>query len=312
MRTWPSVSWALSHLQSHDSRPGRGGRRRLAARIAVLAQIGLESDADDFGGLMAARRRAVRLPVAPAHFGFAAQNTHYSQDGWNEDVPGVIGIYRNQRRRHARRPARRSGRRLGVRACASGRRRHLEPSPSRYHGDRADRRRRRRRHARGTRARHHLRACGRERRAAVRLEGHRYPARRLAAVHRRQLPRPAARAADRGHCCPRKGCRCRHAGASTRSSDHDVDGAYFNPDEYRNWDAGLSLRRHVGGWTVSGLAGAGRERVDDASWQTTGIAELRAEGPLAGKARITVDLLYNRAAGFAPPTTTGTARPTST
>ena len=84
-----------------------------------------------------------------------------------------------------------------------------------------------------------------------------------------------------------------------RSSDSDVDGAYFNPDTYRNWDAGLSMRRRIAGWTLSGLAGAGRERVADTGWQTTSLAELRAEGPFAGKARIAFNLLYSRAAGFA-------------
>jgi hypothetical protein len=50
---------------------------------------------------------------------------------------------------------------------------------------------------------------------------------------------------------------------------------------------------------VGGLAGAGRERADSASWQTTYIGELRAEGPLSGDMRLTVGVLYNRAAGFA-------------
>ena len=44
------------------------------------------------------------------------------------------------------------------------------------------------------------------------------------------------------------------------SSKDDVDGACYNPERYRNRDAGLSLRRRVGTWTIGGLAGAGRER----------------------------------------------------
>ena len=59
------------------------------------------------------------------------------------------------------------------------------------------------------------------------------------------------------------------------------------------------MRRHVGTWTIGGLAGAGRERADNASWQTTYIGEVRAEGPLSGGTRLTIGVLYNRAAGFA-------------
>ena len=59
------------------------------------------------------------------------------------------------------------------------------------------------------------------------------------------------------------------------------------------------MRRRFGTWTVGGLAGAGRERADNASWQTTYIGEFRAEGPLSGDMRLTIGVLYNRAAGFA-------------
>ncbi len=83
------------------------------------------------------------------------------------------------------------------------------------------------------------------------------------------------------------------------SSKSDVDGAYFNPEHYKNWDAGLSLRRNVGhGWTVYGLAGGGQERVDNQSWQGTAIAELRAEGPVAGDKHLAISISYNRSAGF--------------
>ena len=83
------------------------------------------------------------------------------------------------------------------------------------------------------------------------------------------------------------------------SSDADVGGAYFNPDRYRTWDAVLSLRRRVGAWTVAGLAGGGQERVDRGSWQSTGVADVRAEGPLSRGMRLAVNAAYSNAAGFA-------------
>jgi hypothetical protein len=83
------------------------------------------------------------------------------------------------------------------------------------------------------------------------------------------------------------------------SSDADVGGAYFNPDRYRTWDAVLSMRRRVGTWIVSGLAGGGQERVERGSWQSTGVAEVRAEGPLSRDMRLAVSAFYSNAAGFA-------------
>jgi hypothetical protein len=83
------------------------------------------------------------------------------------------------------------------------------------------------------------------------------------------------------------------------SSDADVGGAYFNPDRYRTWDAVFSMRRRVGTWIVSGLAGGGQERVENGSWQSTGVAEARAEGPLSRDMRLAFNALYSNAAGFA-------------
>jgi hypothetical protein len=83
------------------------------------------------------------------------------------------------------------------------------------------------------------------------------------------------------------------------ASMDDVGGAYFNPDEYRQWDAVLAMRRRVGAWVWSGLAGAGQERIEREDWKSTGVAELRGDGPLAGDARLEFSVLYNRSAGFA-------------
>ena len=59
------------------------------------------------------------------------------------------------------------------------------------------------------------------------------------------------------------------------------------------------MRRRVGTWIVSGLAGGGQERVENGSWQSTGVAEARAEGPLSRDMRLACSAIYSNAAGFA-------------
>ncbi len=82
------------------------------------------------------------------------------------------------------------------------------------------------------------------------------------------------------------------------SSDADVGGAYFNPDRYRTWDAVLSLRRRVGAWTVAGLAGGGQERVDDGSWQSTGVAEVVPKVRCPRDMRLAVNAAVQQRRGF--------------
>ena len=267
-------------------------------RTAMLAQIGLESDADDFGGLLARGGALFGYQSHLQNFGFAAQNTHYSQDGWNEDVPGVVGIYRNQRRDtleglraeagvvslsgHARpigdvtwshRPRDTTGVELIAAGDVVGTRDALERGIS-----------------------YGLAAASVEQQFGSRLTG-------IAFAGWQPFTDGNSRSLLRARLiwgvAPEQGLSAQVRWRQYASSKNDVDGAYYNPERYRNWDAGLSLRRRFGSWTVAGLAGAGRERSDNASWQTTTIAEVRAEGPLSGDMRLTIGVLYNRAAGFA-------------
>jgi multisubunit Na+/H+ antiporter MnhG subunit len=63
---------------------------------AVLGNLDVASDTD---GFHATRVRAGGLyPYASwlDHFGVAAQTTHYSQAGWSRDANAVLGIWRNQ------------------------------------------------------------------------------------------------------------------------------------------------------------------------------------------------------------------------
>jgi len=74
---------------------------------------------------------------------------------------------------------------------------------------------------------------------------------------------------------------------------------YFNPEHYRQWDAGLFMRKRRAGWIWFGTIAAGRETIDHDVQRTTGDVELRAEGPLPHDMRIAFRASYTRAAGFA-------------
>jgi len=77
----------------------------------------------------------------------------------------------------------------------------------------------------------------------------------------------------------------------------DVDDAYFNPGHYREWQAGLAMRKRYAGWIWSGTLATGRESFESVR-QTTKLAELRAEGSLGRGTRIVLHGSYNRSAGF--------------
>ena len=266
-------------------------------RTAVLAQIGLESDADDFGGLLARGGALFGYQSHLQNFGFAAQNTHYSQDGWNEDVPGVIGIYRNQRRdtleglcaeagvvsvagrvrpvgdiTWSLRPRESTGLELIAAGDVVGTRAAIERSIT-----------------------YGLLAASVEQQFGQRLTG-------IALVGWQPFTDGNSRNLFRARLIlslvPEHGLSAQVRWRQYTSSEDGIT-AYYNPERYRNWDAGFSLRRRVGTWLVAGLAGAGQERADSNSWQTTGIAELRAEGPLSGDMRLAVGVAYSSAAGFA-------------
>ena len=81
-----------------------------------------------------------------------------------------------------------------------------------------------------------------------------------------------------------------------RSALEDVDGAYFNPGHYRQVLAVASVRRRQGHWVWRAEAGFGREHVDGQT-RPAGMAELRAEGAIAGPARIELRAGYLRSAG---------------
>jgi len=76
--------------------------------------------------------------------------------------------------------------------------------------------------------------------------------------------------------------------------------AYFNPDQYGQWLAVAAFRRRLSSWTTSGALGAGQEIIHQGGTTTKAsyLAELAAEGPVAGSGRLVVSARYSRSAGF--------------
>jgi hypothetical protein len=68
---------------------------------------------------------------------------------------------------------------------------------------------------------------------------------------------------------------------------------YFNPDTYREADAGLRLRRSLGDWRVLAAAGAGREKFDGPR-QPTSYFEARAERSFVGNTSLLFSYTYDR------------------
>jgi hypothetical protein len=270
---------------------GQGGRR------GALAESRFESDADEFDALMLRGGLLLDYTSHLRNSGFVAQNTHFSQGDWSENVPGILGVYRNQK----------GGTMEGVRAEAglvsvAGRARPVgditwsaRPRESTgleliAAGDVV-----------GTREAiersitYGLLAASVEQQFGQRLTG-------IALAGWQPFTDGNSRSLFRARLIlsvvPEQGLSAQVRWRQFTSSE-DGTTAYYNPGRYRNWDAGLVLRRRVQSWVVSGLASAGQERADSGTWQTTGIAELRAEGPLAGDTRLAVGLVYSSAAGFA-------------
>jgi hypothetical protein len=84
-----------------------------------------------------------------------------------------------------------------------------------------------------------------------------------------------------------------------RSSEADVGRAYFNPEQYRQWQAALAMRRRVGGgWVLAGTLAAGRETINNDTTQPTSLAEIRGEGPFLRNTRLSIYGSYTRSTGY--------------
>jgi len=267
------------------------------ASPAVLGNVDVSSDTD---GFHATRLRAGALYPYASYFDYAGvtvQNTHYSQAGWSRDAAGIVGLWRKQDPRTL----------AGVNAEAgivqvAGHTRavgdatwSLRPAPDT-----------------GV----ELLAAGDivttqkaiERGVAYGLFGasveqtfaDRFTAIGLVAYQ------PFTDGNERTHLrarliwqvVPESGFNAELRWRRYRSSKSDVGGAYFDPDRYEQWVGALTLRRHVGRWTLSGALGAGRETVNSTDTNPVTMAELRAEGALEPNLRLAFYALYNRSTGY--------------
>jgi hypothetical protein len=83
-----------------------------------------------------------------------------------------------------------------------------------------------------------------------------------------------------------------------KSGRSDVEGAYFNPDRYRQWQGAVGVRRRFGSWIWTGSAGAGRETVNGTDNHPVRMAEIRGEGTLTDHVRVALYALYSRSTGY--------------
>jgi hypothetical protein len=301
-RTRPAAPWqaiaalgalAVSGLCGHPA----SAAEQAPHRTAGLTEAGYEDDADGFNA--AKIRAGVLFAYASElnHYGVALQYTHYSVDDWSTDAPAVIGLYRNQDRNtlaglraeggvvsiegHTRavgdvtwgfRPRETTGLELILAGDLVGTRAALEEGIA-----------------------YGLAGASVEQQFGQRFTG-------VAMAGWQPFTDGNSRTLFRArmiwNALPEQGLAVQARWRQYSSGDSDVPGAYFNPDRYRTWDAVLSLRRRAGDWRVYGLAGGGQERVENGSWQSTGVAEIRAEGPIARDMHLVCRANYSNAAGF--------------
>ena len=270
-----------------------------AQHFGGIANLVGETDADHFSAI---RLRAGGLFAyeSPWKFlGVAAQETFYSQTGWHQNATGVLGLWRDQTRDTL----------AGISAEAgvvevAGRTRpigdinwSLRPTPNT-----------------GVEL---LAAAGLvETRAAIE-QGIGYTfwgasmeqsiAERFTIIALGGY-QPFSDGNDRVHfrarlvwdALPEEGINVQARWRQYRNSKTDVGGAYFNPERYEQWLGLIGFRKRSSGWTTTGTIGAGQEYIHNGgtTTQPTYLAELRTEGPIAGDARLSFQVMYNRSAGF--------------
>ncbi|HSP34553.1 MAG TPA: hypothetical protein VLU46_09585 [Thermoanaerobaculia bacterium] len=269
----------------------------LGAECCVLGEIDLRSDADQFHSFRARGGGFLRYDSPYQYMGVAAQGTHYSQRGWKRDAPGVLLLWRKQRRDTLAGTIAEAGL-----VRANGRARVVGDATWSLRPN--------------ARAGFELIAAGdlvETQRAVDRGIAYSFLA---ASAEREITPRFTVIAlAGRQHftdgnnrvhlrgrliwmLVPEQGISAQLRYRQFGSDSSDVGGAYFNPRRYRQFDAGLFIRKRRAGWVYSGGIAPGREDIAGTG-RTTAAIDARAEGPLWDDARIIVHASYNRSAGFA-------------
>ena len=267
------------------------------AQLAALGDVSASSDAEHFGALRlrAGAMLSYRSPFDYA--GIAAQTTQYTQSGWQSDAPAVLVLWRRQRRDTLAGTIAEGG---VVRV--SGRTRligdatwSLRPTERTgvellLAGDLVETRRALERATAYTFASASVESQLGARFSAIGLVGGQRFTDGNARLH--------LRARLVWMLVPQQGISAQLRWRQYDSKQTDVNDAYFNPARYRQWDAGLALRKRYRGWVWSGTLAAGRETIDRATEHGTAIAELRTEGTLRKDIHVVLHASYNRAAGF--------------
>jgi hypothetical protein len=268
-----------------------------SAQSAALGEISVSGDADHFGALHL-RTGVLTGYTSPFHYaGIALQTTRYTQSGWHRDAPAVLFLWRNQKRDTL----------AGTIAEAGvvhieGRTRVIGDAtwslrPNRHTGIEL------------------LAASGlvETRRALENATAHAF----LGISAERQLGQRVTLIGLAGHqrftdgnerlhlrgrviwlMVPEQGISAQLRWRQFRSNQRDVGDAYFNPGHYREWQAGVVMRKHHAGWIWYGTVAAGRETIDGRSSRPTALAEVRAEGAFGKRAYVVLNASYNRSAGF--------------
>lgn len=267
------------------------------AEVAALGNVDFQSDTDGFHANRV--RIGALFPYATYvdHFGVAAQTTHYRQDDWQRDATGVVALWRNQDRVtlagvNAEAGVVRIADRTRLIGDATW---DLRPTPSTGvefigAGDLvATRKAIDRGIAYGFLAAsvEHTFA---DRVTAIALGGY----------------QPFTDGNERLHwrarliwlIAPDYGVNLQLRYRGYESGKSDVDGAYFNPDRYRQWQGAIALRRRLAGWMLTGSLGLGRETINGTDHHPVTVAEARVEGPLTDRVRLALYALYSRSTAY--------------
>lgn len=264
---------------------------------AALGNIDIASDTD---GFHASRVRIGGLYPYGSYldyFGVAAQTTRYSQSGWRRDAPGVVGVWRNQDRAtlaginaeagivqvagHTRgvgdvtwglRPAANTGVEIIAAGDLVATQKAIERGIA-YGFVAAS-----------------VEETFAERFTAIGLAGYQAFTDGNERVHwRGRLIWQAV---------PDYGVNLQLRWRQYESRKADVEGAYFNPDRYRQWQAAVGMRRRFASWIWTGSFGAGRETINGTDTHPVRVGELRTEGPLTERMRLALYAIYSRSTGY--------------
>jgi len=267
-------------------------------QVAATGDISVSSDSEQFDALRLRTGALFRFASPFQYAGVVAQTTHYDQSAWHRDAPAVLFLWRNQQREtlagaiaeaglvHVAGRTRligdatwslRPGAHSGIELLAAG-----DLVETQRALDRA--------------VAHTLFGISAEQQLSERLTV-------IGLAGYQHFTDGNARVHIRGRLIwllvPEQGITAQLRVRQYQSQQLDVDGAYFNPGRYREWQAGLAMRKRLAGWLWSGTLAAGREEIDGGVQHTTKLAEVRAEGTLVRDAHIVIHASYNRSAGFA-------------